>query len=77
MTFQNKRNKFDRLYFIGDDDLLEFLANYKDNRVIKNNLRKLYQGIVGLNLDENNNISEMISGNDEKVLLNKICFNRR
>ncbi len=74
MTFQNKRN---RLYFIGDDDLLEFLVNYKDNRVIKNNLRKLYQGIVGLNLDENNNISEMISGNDEKVLLNKICFNRR
>ena len=38
---EDKRNKLARLYFIGDDDLLEFLANSKDKGVIKNNLRKI------------------------------------
>ena len=68
---EDKRNKFARLYFIGDDDLLEFLANSKDKGVIKNNLRKLYQGIVGLNFEGDNRINEMLSGIDEVVKLNK------
>jgi dynein heavy chain 2 len=49
---EEKRNKFARLYFLGDDDLLEFLAKSKDKAVIKNNLRKLYQGITTLTLKE-------------------------
>ena len=68
---EDKRNKFDRLYFIGDDDLLEFLANCKDKGVIKNNLRKLYQGITALTISEDNNITEIISGINEKVILGK------
>ena len=70
---EDKRNKFARLYFIGDDDLLEFLANCKDRVVIKNNLNKLYQGITQLTISENNEISEIIAGNGEKVQLgNKV-----
>ena len=49
---EDKRNKFARLYFLGDDDLLEFLAKSKDKAVIKNNLRKLYQGITTLTIKE-------------------------
>ena len=68
---EDKRNKFARLYFIGDDDLLEFLANCKDKGVIKNNLRKLYQGITALTINDDNNISEILSGIGEKVVLGK------
>ena len=68
---EDKRNKFARLYFIGDDDLLEFLANCKDKGVIKNNLRKLYQGITALTISEDNNVTEIISGINEKVILGK------
>ena len=72
---EDKRNKFARLYFIGDDDLLEFLANGKDRAVIKNNLNKLYQGITQLTISENNEINEIIAGNGEKVKLdNKITI---
>ena len=67
---EDKRNKFARLYFIGDDDLLEFLANGKDRAVIKNNLNKLYQGITQLTINEKNEINEIIAGNNEKVKLN-------
>ena len=67
---EDKRNKFARLYFIGDDDLLEFLANCKDRAVIKNNLNKLYQGITQLTISDNNEILEIIAGNGEKVQLN-------
>jgi dynein heavy chain 2 len=72
---EDKRNKFARLYFIGDDDLLEFLANGKDRAVIKNNLNKLYQGITQLTISESNDINEIIAGNGEKVKLdNKITI---
>ena len=67
---EDKRNKFARLYFIGDDDLLEFLANGKDRAVIKNNLNKLYQGITQLTINDKNEINEIIAGNNEKVKLN-------
>ena len=67
---EDKRNKFARLYFIGDDDLLEFLAKSKDRGVIKNNLRKLYQGITNLQISDNKitNIDSLIN---ESVKLNK------
>ena len=72
---EDKRNKFARLYFIGDDDLLEFLANCKDRAVIKNNLNKLYQGITQLNITDNNEITDIIAGNGETVKLqNKVAI---
>ena len=67
---EDKRNKFARLYFIGDDDLLEFLANSKSRSVIKNNLRKLYQGITNLEIDSNNTITNIESSIKESVKLN-------
>lgn len=68
---EDKRNKFARLYFIGDDDLLEFLAKCKDRYVIKSNLRKLYQGIINLNISETNEINSLESAISEQVKLGK------
>jgi len=72
---EEKRNKFARLFFLGDDDLLEFLAKSKDQAVIKNNLKKLYQGISTLAIDDQKNntdskIFKIISSIGEKVDLN-------
>ena len=68
---EDKRNKFARLYFIGDDDLLEFLANSKSRQVIKNNLRKLYQGITNLEINSSNTITHIESSIKEQVKLIK------
>lgn len=69
---EDKRNKFARLYFLGDDDLLEFLAKSKDKSVIKNNLKKLYQGITNLQISESSGklmITSMESSLGENVKL--------
>jgi dynein heavy chain 2 len=69
---EDKRNKFPRLYFLGDDDLLEFLAKSKDKFVIKNNLKKLYQGIAYITTTESGNtikIKMIESSIGEKVKL--------
>ena len=50
---ETKRNKFARLYFIGDDDLLEFLAKSQDSACIKNNLKKLFAGISEIEIKDN------------------------
>ena len=67
---EDKRNKYARLYFLGDDDLLEFLAKSKDQGIIKNNLKKLFQGITNLKYDDQA-ITYIGSLLDEKVKLNK------
>jgi len=67
---EDKRNKYARLYFLGDDDLLEFLAKSTDKAVIKNNLKKLFQGITNIKIDSidgKNSITEMHSGLNEIV----------
>jgi len=42
---EDKRYKYPRFYFIGDDDLLEILGQSKDKRVLLTHLKKLYEGI--------------------------------
>lgn len=67
---EDKRNKFARLYFLGDDDLLEFLAKATDSAIIKNNLKKLFQGISNIKIELVNgkeNITEMHSSINEIV----------
>ena len=45
---EQKRSKFPRFYFIGDDDLLEILGQAKNPTVILTHLRKLFAGIHGV-----------------------------
>eukprot|EP01022_Parablepharisma_sp_SALTPOND_P023029 TRINITY_DN475_c0_g1_i1.p1 TRINITY_DN475_c0_g1~~TRINITY_DN475_c0_g1_i1.p1 ORF type:complete len:3195 (-),score=434.63 TRINITY_DN475_c0_g1_i1:26360-35944(-) len=42
---EEKRSKFSRFYFIGDDDLLEILGQSKNPQVIQTHLKKLFAGI--------------------------------
>ena len=42
---EEKRSKFSRFYFIGDDDLLEILGQGKNVEVIQTHLKKLFAGI--------------------------------
>ena len=41
---EEKRARFPRFYFIGDDDLLEILGQAKNPRVIQSHLKKLFAG---------------------------------
>jgi len=42
---EEKRSKFPRFYFIGDEDLLEILGQSRNQTVILAHIRKLYYGI--------------------------------
>jgi len=67
---EEKRSKFSRFYFIGDDDLLEILGQAKNPVVIQTHLKKLFAGIFKVELADNNTkIKSMISSAGEYVPL--------
>ncbi|EKX39469.1 hypothetical protein GUITHDRAFT_160010 [Guillardia theta CCMP2712] len=49
---EEKRSKFPRFYFIGDDDLLEILGQSKNPTVIQAHLKKLFQAIFAVDFSE-------------------------
>lgn len=59
---EEKRGKFPRFYFLGDDDLLEILGQSQNPQVIQMHLKKLFAGIhkVEFNKDQSQILS-MIS----------------
>jgi dynein heavy chain 2 len=67
-----KRSKFPRFYFLGDEDLLEILAQAQNPTVIQLHLKKLFAAIhsVGFTGD-NREISEIYSIEKERVILSK------
>ena len=65
-----KRSAMPRFYFIGDDDLLEILGQAKNPAVIQSHLKKLFQGINKVQMNENNTlITAMVSSANEVVEL--------
>jgi dynein heavy chain 2 len=49
---EEKRSKFARFYFIGDDDLLEILGQSKNPEVIQAHLKKLFAGVHSVMFSE-------------------------
>ncbi|KAJ3197037.1 Cytoplasmic dynein 2 heavy chain 1 [Irineochytrium annulatum] len=49
---EDKRAKFARFYFIGDDDLLEILGQAKNPNVIQTHLKKLFAGVHQVEFNE-------------------------
>eukprot|EP00842_Homolaphlyctis_polyrhiza_P004738 jgi/Hompol1/5265/HPOL_004290-RA len=49
---EQKRAKFARFYFIGDEDLLEILGQAKNPQVIQAHLKKLFAGVHSVQFDE-------------------------
>eukprot|EP00438_Fugacium_kawagutii_P026834 Skav224731 [mRNA] locus=scaffold699:573890:588190:- [translate_table: standard] len=50
---EEKRSAFPRLYFIGDEDLLEILGQSSNPEVIQAHLKKLFAGIATVDFDPN------------------------
>jgi len=67
---EEKRGKFPRFYFLGDDDLLEILGQSENPQVIQMHMKKLFAGIHKVEFDKNNSrILAMISSAEEQVSL--------
>ncbi|KAJ3098912.1 Cytoplasmic dynein 2 heavy chain 1 [Phlyctochytrium planicorne] len=49
---EEKRSRFARFYFIGDDDLLEILGQSQNPNVIQAHLKKLFAGVHQVDFDE-------------------------
>ncbi|XP_017783105.1 PREDICTED: cytoplasmic dynein 2 heavy chain 1 [Nicrophorus vespilloides] len=65
-----KRNRFPRFLFLGDDDLLEVIGQSSKEHVIQSHLKKLFSGIHGITLDsDGKNIITMKSLQGENVVL--------
>ncbi|XP_044749353.1 cytoplasmic dynein 2 heavy chain 1 [Coccinella septempunctata] len=66
----DKRNKFPRFFFLGDDDLLEIVGQSNKEQVIQTHLKKIFSGINGIRLNESgDNIVAMCSLEGEVVPL--------
>jgi dynein heavy chain 2 len=50
---EEKRTKFPRFYFLGDDDLLEILGQSKNPNIIQIHLKKLFAGIHKVQFSDN------------------------
>ena len=67
---EEKRSKFPRFYFIGDEDLLEILGQSSTGNVIQNILKKLFAGIHNVDFSQNSDsVITMKSSIGEKVPL--------
>ncbi|KAL4440929.1 hypothetical protein ABPG74_009342 [Tetrahymena malaccensis] len=69
---EEKRSKFPRFYFLGDDDLLEILGQSQNAQVIQMHLKKLFAGINKVEFNKDcSQILAMISSQKETVQLNE------
>lgn len=57
---ETKRNNFERLYFLSNDDFLELLGNGEDPKVINFHLSKLFSGIDRIEISENKKTIEYV-----------------
>lgn len=66
--FQEKRNKFPRFLFIGDDDLLEIVGQSSKEQVIQTHLKKLFAGIHSIQLDESRKFINAICSSEGEIV---------
>ena len=67
---EEKRSKFSRFYFLGDDDLLEILGQSKNPNIIQMHLKKLFAGIHSVQFNSDTTlILALNSSAGEKVPL--------
>jgi len=64
-----KRNKFSRLYFVSNDELIELMGQVKNTDYLQTFISKLFEGIDGFTFDPYALISGFFSKTGEKVYI--------
>ncbi|PLB47277.1 hypothetical protein P170DRAFT_466574 [Aspergillus steynii IBT 23096] len=68
---ERERISFPRFYFVGDEDLLEIIGNSNDIFRVAKHFKKMFAGLSGVLMDEENNITGFTSKEGEEVRLKK------
>ncbi|OQD96046.1 hypothetical protein PENSOL_c017G06341 [Penicillium solitum] len=68
---ERERVSFPRFYFVGDEDLLEIIGNSNDIFRVAKHFKKMFAGMSGLVMDDDNNIVAFTSKEGEEVRLKK------
>jgi dynein heavy chain 1 len=66
---ERERVSFPRFYFVGDEDLLEIIGNSNDIFRVAKHFKKMFAGMSGLVMDDDNNIVAFTSKEGEEVRL--------
>ncbi|KAK1146072.1 dynein heavy chain [Aspergillus melleus] len=68
---ERERISFPRFYFVGDEDLLEIIGNSNDIFRVAKHFKKMFAGLSGVLMDDENNITGFTSKEGEEVRLKK------
>ncbi|EAU37053.1 dynein heavy chain [Aspergillus terreus NIH2624] len=68
---ERERVSFPRFYFVGDEDLLEIIGNSNDIFRVAKHFKKMFAGLSGVLMDDDNNIVGFTSKEGEEVRLKK------
>lgn len=68
---ERERVSFPRFYFVGDEDLLEIIGNSNDTLRVAKHFKKMFAGLSGLLMDDDNNIVGFTSKEGEEVRLKR------
>jgi len=64
---ETKRKDFPRFYFLSNDELLEILANQQKLEVVQQSLRKCFDNLFRLEINEHMDVVAMFSSEGERV----------
>jgi dynein heavy chain 1 len=68
---ERERVSFPRFYFVGDEDLLEIIGNSNDSSRVAKHFKKMFAGISGAEVSDDNTITAVTSKEGEVVVLKK------
>lgn len=66
-----KRGEFPRFYFLSNEELIDILANAQDLDVIQLYLKVLFDALIRFEVQDEDKLSALISGENETVPLKK------